>query len=241
MNKVASQSKNMGREGRLILWLSAVLVVQLVVAALLRYSQTSYQPVEASAPILTIDFGKVTKIVVSQSQPFTGGSPTKAVIQQQPTGWILPDHFKFPASESTRKKLFDSLKESQKGYPVATTAGAADRFKVAPNNFMRSIALWNDQNALATLYLGDSASPHATYARLDGSDDIFVVDLPIMEVNSDPNLWIDKNFAQLKIGDIAAIEMNHFNWQRQTASGLSLSTTRLALSMSQLHCLSLID
>ncbi len=203
---------NIGRTD-IVKILAILLVAQLSLAVILKYCETNYQPVEPTAVLLTCDFQKITKIIIEQND---NASKTKVslVIEKDKKGWKLPDYFSFPASADKITNMINTLKGLKKGFPISTTANAAEHFHVGADNFEQALSLYNGPKKLNTLYLGASPRFRTTNARLADSNDIFVVPLSQYEITTSPRDWIDRDVAKLNTDDLTSIDTGSFKMEK---------------------------
>ncbi len=198
---------------RILSVLSALLAVQLALAASLKFSEVRYQPVEASRPLLTCDFAKVSRVVIEERHA-DGKTTSKVEFQKDSQGWQLPEYFGFRASADSVNQLLSHLRDLKKSYPVSTTAGAADRFKVGPENFERAVELYGDHQKLGTLYLGSSPSFRTVYAKTPGTNDIYTVELSEYQINGKASEWIDRSALALKPAEVSIIDLGSFQLKK---------------------------
>jgi Domain of unknown function (DUF4340) len=199
---------------RALMALSALLLVQLALAAVLKFFETKYQPAEAIRPLLTCDFSKVSKVIVEVREA-DGKNTSKVTLEKDQSGWRLPDYYSFPASTVQVEQLLKELKDLKSGYPVTTTSGAADRFKVSADKFERAITMFAGDQTTGALYLGTSPSFRAVYAKAPDNDDIYTIELPISQIDAKASDWIDHNALALKPADIAAMDLGSFQLRKK--------------------------
>lgn len=138
-------------------------------------------------------------------QDADGASVTLA---QKDGVWVLPQQDDFPANAGRVKRLIERLGALKTGLPVATTDSARRRFKVAEEDFERRIELFGNGGGVTRLFLGTSPSMRRIHARLEGRDEIHVVQMALHEVPVKPVDWEDKTVLGLNKGDISRIEVN---------------------------------
>lgn len=127
----------------------------------------------------------------------------------------------FPADEAAVTNLLSRLDNIIAGWPVATTAEAAEHFKVADQSFVRRLTLRHGDKVLATLYLGGSPEIRKIYARIDGRTDIHSVRFNAFDANAKDDEWIDKHPFKVAEVKISGIELSTIRLRRN-AKGLVL-------------------
>jgi len=199
---------------RALMLLAALLMAQMVLTIIFKVSEARYQPVEASQPLLACDFSKISKVIIEERQA-DGKHTSKLVLQRDQQGWQLPEYFDFRASADNVNQLLTTLKDLKKGYPISTTSGAAERFKISPSNFERAVELYADNQRVSTLYLGSSPSFRAIYAKTPDTNDIYTVEIAAYQINGKASDWIDRNAIALKPDEISAIDLASFQLKRK--------------------------
>lgn len=192
-----------------ILILAGVLVVQIAVAVGVNLSQKDYRAFEPQGNLLSFDMKTVNRIQID------GSDNAEVILNKQDDQWRLPALHDFPADQGNVKRLMERLATLEKSLPVATSKGAAERFKVAENAFERKLTLLQDDKPQATLYVGTSPAFRKVHVRLPGENDIRSVAFNTYEVGVKPEDWIDKAILTHKVEDIQRVALPGFSIERQ--------------------------
>lgn len=128
--------------------------------------------------------------------------------------WLLPEAGSFPADSGKVQGLIDRLAGIQRGWPEATTAGAADRFKVAPGAYVRKLNLLTGGTARAIIYFGSSPGLRKMYCRGDNDPDIHSLTLSQHELEMTTDSWIDTKILHLKPEQIKRIDLSGLRLER---------------------------
>ncbi|MCL2457378.1 MAG: DUF4340 domain-containing protein [Desulfobulbus sp.] len=128
--------------------------------------------------------------------------------------WLLPEAGSFPADSARVQDLIDQLVSMERGWPEATTAEAAARFKVAPDRYVRKLNLLKDGTALAILYFGTSPGLRKIYLRADNDPEIQSLSLSQHDLEVRTDSWIDSRILQLKPEQIKRIELPGLRLER---------------------------
>ena len=111
-----------------------------------------------------------------------------------------------------------------KGWPVATSSSAADRFKVGAEKFERRLTFFEDNQEVGTLFIGSSPSFRKVNARVSGEDEIYNIPFNSYEASAKPEDWVDKNFLKLASENIVRATMPAFTLEKKdgkfTVTGL---------------------
>jgi len=188
--------------------LSGLLAAQLVLAIILNLTGEDYGTFQAEEKLLSFDKQAVSGLRIADG--------TDSVeLRKQDGKWLLPDSGDFPASQRMVEQLLDNLAALEKGWPVARTRGAAQRFAVDKEQFERKLILLSDDESQATLYVGSSPGFRKVYVRPGDEDEIFAVDFNTWEASAKTADWIDKNILALDQSSVRHLEMPGIIMQRQ--------------------------
>lgn len=194
---------------RWIAVLSAVLVLQATLAAALFLSKERYGTFVADEKMFALDARDADSVTIE------GGDAESLVLKKDGAAWTLPSMNGFPADGDAVDRLLERLEGLVKGWPVATTSGAARRFKVADEDFERKITVSRKGNVMASLFAGSSPGLGKVHVRLPGEDEIYAVELNAYEMETEGEAWIDKSVLSLKTEDVAAVEFPNLTLVRR--------------------------
>lgn len=208
MSDMSKQHRYLGQPNTILVCL---LIAQVAFTLILWIGQVRQQSIDSAAKLIRFDFGSVNAVTIEAAS----GSETHSTLslKKDEHGWILSDYYGAPATTAAVNQVFVLLKALKKGFPVATTADAVERFKVGPTNFEHAITLIAPAKKKLTLYLGGSSGPKTIYARLSDSNDIFSIDLPEYVFSTKGADWFDRSIARLKPSDISKIDTGKFKIQ----------------------------
>jgi len=183
--------------------LSVVLVVQIGLAAALFRGQDEFAAFEPEEKLLTFEPALVTEMRIE--------SPDGALELRKVEGqWQLPGLDGFVADQGKVSALLEKLAQLRKGWPVATTAGALSRFKVADGEFERRVTLIKDGNTLAQAYFGTSPGFRKVHARAADDNVVVAVNFSLFEANVRSDDWIDRNVLEVPVADVTRVEMPEY-------------------------------
>lgn len=186
---------------RFTLILSGVLAAQIVLALLLTLGGSNYGAFKPEQPLLAFDKDKIDQIAIDE----TGAN--SVAIKKEDGKWVVPSLAGFPANEDLVKLLLTKLAELKKGWPVATTSDAADRFKVTDKNHQRRIVLKQGDKEVATLLIGSSPTFKQAAVRIGKDDNVYSVALATYDAPTRGEEWMKKDYLDIPQDKIASISV----------------------------------
>jgi uncharacterized protein DUF4340 len=190
--------------------LAAVLALQLLLAGLLGVRS---DPLRGSAPDLPLLSGAVTAAdhVVLESASAPGEPPenTRIEFSRHGKGWTMDSYFGAPAVASRVDAMLGRLAGLKRGLPIATSAAALQRFRVADQDYARRITLGQAGKTLGSVYLGNSAGVRSVDARSGADRVVYAVDYATYEIPIQPNEWFDGDLLQRRAEDLQAIDIDN--------------------------------
>jgi hypothetical protein len=188
-------------------FLSILLLLQIVLAAILFFTETDSGAFVSKEKLLDLKIDSLDKIVIEEGEKKT------LVLQRRDKNWKLPGYFDFPASREKLERIFGKLFETHVGWPVATTESAEKRFKVAKDAFERKLD-FAGADANKTLYLGSSPGFKKIHARIDGESTIYGIEFSAYQASTKPIDWADQSILHVPHEDINAIEISGLSIKR---------------------------
>lgn len=194
--------------------LAGLLGAQLLLALGLGLSGPELSARSEGAALIEVAMEEIDRITLEAPDQ------AKVVLAKKDGTWRLPDAGDFPADVSRVEQLLNKLIGLKTGAPVATTAGARERFRVRGDDFERRITLAHGDDTLATLYLGTSPGRGRIHARADGDDAIHAVTFAAYDAAVKTAEWEDKAVLQTPKAEIQAIKVAGLRLERsgQTAN-----------------------
>lgn len=195
---------------RIIYAAAVLLVVQLGLAVFLQLGKTTGLNAAApDTPFLAFSPDKITAVEISAADG------TKLVLQKSGKGWAMPGAFSAPASSGQVEELLKKTAEVKQGLAVASTKGAAKRFKTEDSDFVRHLVFKAGEGVAAEFYLGTSAGFRQSYARAKGKDEVISIPLSEFETETDADKWLDKTVALLNQDDLQRVELADISLTRK--------------------------
>jgi hypothetical protein len=176
---------------RLTTLLTLLLVIQLLLAAALFWPRDNPGESDARSPLLALDPDTVDRVVISSTDD-------SLLLRRENGRWVMPDYHNLPAQESRVDRALDALPSLSRGWAVAGTESAAERFEVSPGIFQRKIEYFSGEQADGAIYIG--TSPGFRKVHVSPADDgrVYAVEFNAFELPVTGGEWLDKSLLQLE-------------------------------------------
>ncbi len=174
-------------------WITLLTVIFIIQLGLSIYSQLDVGQASSHQGLwLNIDDSKpLTAIHI------TDQAGSELVIRQQGERWVLPHYSNIPVETSAVERLLAELKTAKKGWPVAASVSAAERFSVATKDYKRKLTLKSGEDEISAFYLGTSPSFRKIHGRLAGDETIYAIRITPHHASVDIKHWLDKTLLYL--------------------------------------------
>ena len=182
---------------RLTHLLTLVLAAQLLLVAALFWPRDNPGESDARAPLLSLAPADIDRIVV-------GSSDDSLLLRRDNQRWIMPNYHQLPVQQSRLDRVLLDLPALARGWPVASSATAAERFEVAPDSFQRRLEFYSGEDRRGELFIGTSPGFRKVHVSPAGDDRVYAVEFNTFEVPLSAGEWLDKTLLQLD--DIQSIE-----------------------------------
>lgn len=195
--------------------LTAVLVIQIVIALVVLWPQASVSGGE-SAPLLgEMEVGDIVSLTIEDDKG------ERITLSKETGNWVLPEADDYPAVNDTVDALLEKLVAVKTDRLVTRTASSHQRLQVAVDDFVRRVDLETAAGETITLFLGSSPSYGATHVRLSGQDEAYMAgDLSSWEVNATANNWVDSTYLSVPQEEINRITLQNGNGEWNLRKGL---------------------
>lgn len=172
---------------RIIIAAAVLLVVQLGLIIAINYSRPTTGALVPEAPFLEFQPQDVTVVRI------IGGEGARLTLNRNDGDWTMSEFGDAPADGAQITELLERLTAEKKGFAVATTAGAAARFKVAPDHFDYHLTLTGSEGLETDFYVGTSAGFRRSHARNSNEDDIVIIGIGSFDIDPQRDSWLDKS------------------------------------------------
>ena len=181
--------------------LAGVLAVQLAAALALTFNRSDLSTFKAQEPLLAFDPARVDQVAIDES----GGA--SVTLARRDGKWIVPSQADFPADGAKVDGLLSTLAGLKAGWPVATTAEAAQRFKVTDKEHERRIVLSSGGRQAGAILIGTSPSFRQVHARAEGESVVHNVAFASHEAGSRADEWMSHDLLDVPQDKIAGISV----------------------------------
>ena len=192
--------------------LAIVLGLQVALAIALGTRGDRLAPVHSDAALVAADLKTVDRVVLDgpataeapadkASAPATG----RVEIVKREGRWVLPGYHDAPADAARLQALLDRLTSTPRGFPVAKTPDARERFKVADKDYERRLVASVGDKPAAVVYVGAAQGLRKSTARTAQDDVVYAVDLPLQDLATAPGEWLDAGMLKPDVPGLSEI------------------------------------
>jgi hypothetical protein len=133
--------------------------------------------------------------------------------------WYLPELEDLPADTAKVDKLLEAITANGEQWPVADSAAARQRFRVASYHYRRRIRLLHNDLLLGTFFLGASPGYRKVYARNEKQNAIYSIAFSAHDAPGNSGAWLDRKLLQIRTP--LSITADSYSLQRQGEQWLS--------------------
>lgn len=188
--------------------LCSVLILQIGLIVVINMRQGEHKVFEPQQALLTFDSKKVDGIRLD------GDQDKHMELKKQGGQWLIASFDNFPADAAGVTSLLDRLVGLKKGWPVASSAEAAKRFKVDEQSFNLKITLTIGGKPSTALYVGTSLGLRKVHMRTPDDKSIYAIEFNQFEASTSVDDWIDKAILSPKVNEIDWLEMPGISLKR---------------------------
>ena len=196
--------------------LSVLLVAQLGLAVGLNFTGQSLDAFEPTGKLLAAQPDAIDRVKIRDQDGKT------VELAKKDDKWVIAGAGDFPVAKDKADKFVKELTKQSKGWPVATSSDAIERFKVDDDKFEAEISLFSKDDETGKLYLGTSPSYRYVHARPDGDDNVYSIAFDHYEASAKAKDWEDKTFLNLAAADITRTDFPGFVLERDKDDKVTL-------------------
>ena len=190
---------------RIIIAAAVLLILQIGLVFYTNSTNLKYEAFSPGGHLFTFSPDSVSSIKI------TDGSKKELTLQKENGNWQLEMQARPPAAEKLVKQLLEKLAGLKESLAVATTRGAAKRFKVSKDVFENHVVIKKGDENLVDLYVGTSPGFRHIHARVAGQDNIYSLPLSSAELSASAENWVDKEMLHVNEEDLQQIDMATFS------------------------------
>ncbi|MDU9048280.1 MAG: DUF4340 domain-containing protein [Candidatus Electrothrix sp. Rat3] len=189
---------------------AALLILQIGLTVAVHQQQaTNLESTAPDSAFLSFAPDSISSILIK------GSENKELVLQKSDNGWIMPGAFSASASTRQVDDLLQKLTDARQGLAVATSKGAAQRFKTAEDDFERHVILKQGDSVVGDIYLGTSAGMRNSHVRKAGEDIVVSIPVGSHEVDVEADSWLDRTLADLNKDELKAVALGDISLSRK--------------------------
>jgi len=181
----------MNRLGKI---LTLALALQLLLVVAVFWPRSDEAEGLARTALVELDAAAVDRIAVEDAD-------SSVLLGRSGDGWVLPDYHGLPVDKQKLQRVLRDLPALPRGWPVARSGGAAERFEVGEQSFQRHVTWFGGETAAGEIYLGTSPGFRKVHTRIAGSDPVYAVEFNTFDLPVQPAEWLDKTLLRVSNPD----------------------------------------
>jgi hypothetical protein len=182
---------------RLTTLLGLVLALQLLLTAAVFWPRENPAENDALAALISLAPEEIDRIIISSGED-------SLLLRREGGRWIMPDYHRLPVQQGRLERLRVDLPDLARGWPVASSGSAAERFEVSPERFQRKIGFYRGEDNAGELFVGTSPGFRKVHVRPAGEDRVYAVEFNIFELPVAAGEWLDKSLLRLE--EVSAVK-----------------------------------
>ena len=210
---------------RFITVLAGMLVLQIALIVALNRSGDSLAAVKTATTLVAetqhAALKDIDRLLVE------GPDEASVELKKRDGQWILPGYFDAPVDDAKLKRVLEALPQSKRGFAVATSTSALERFKVNDEAFERRITFEKSGETQARLYLGTSAGLRKLHARNAEDRAVYIVEFPYYDAPTEAANWFRRDLTQVPESEIQSISLNGQGFEDDKAKEIIQKITGL--------------
>lgn len=170
--------------------LTLALAAQLLLVAALFWPRENPGESDAHTALIALEPAEIDRIVVSSGDD-------SLLLRRDGARWTMPDYHQLPVQQSRLDRVLLDLPAMLRGWPVASSATATERFEVAPGNFQRRLEYYSGEDSRGALFIGTSPGFRKVHVSPADDESVYAVEFNTFEVPLAPGEWLDKSLLRL--------------------------------------------
>jgi hypothetical protein len=138
-----------------------------------------------------------------------GDAEEVVVLERTGNDWTLPEADGYPAKSDDVKSFLDKVTALVSRTAVLSSARYHEKLEVSEAKYQRKLTLTADGES-TVLYLGTSPSFKNTHVRIEGSDDVWLVnDFGTTDAGTRAWNWTERSYVDTPKNDVWAVEVTN--------------------------------
>ncbi len=187
---------------------TALLLIQITAAIVLNLTARDFGAFEPQLELLKFAPADIDGITII-------GPEKEITLNRQKGNWFMAGYFNAPADKNQITALLKKLASLKQGLVVATSEGAAKRFRVSEEDFERHVILRNGDSIIADFFIGTSPGFKKVHARVHDRRDVVSVLLNNYDLEADFEKWLDQKMLWEEEDAITGLTMDDIKLSRK--------------------------
>ncbi len=193
--------------------LTAVLVLQLIVAAIVLWPRPATSGGEGASLFPGVETNQIVALTIS------GGEGGSIQLAKGSSGWVLPEADDYPCQEDKVTSLLAKIVGLKADRLVTQTSGSHKRLKVAEEDFERRVEFELADGTRRVLYIGTSPTFGAAHVRAGDQDQVYLAsDLSAEDAGFEATAYVDRVYFSVPGDKVVAFTLEnpngHFEFER---------------------------
>ncbi|MGJ4900802.1 DUF4340 domain-containing protein [Bradyrhizobium sp. HKCCYLS2058] len=181
--------------------LTALLGGQLALALTFAVNRSDHAAFDAKEPLVAFAPAKVDQVAIDDDAGHT------VTLARKDGKWVIPALADFPADTTKVNGLLDRIAGLKKGWPIAKTEAAAERFKVTEKVHERRVVLTSGGSRVGELLVGTSPAYRQVHVRAGDASPVFAVELATYDIGAEPSAWMQHDMLDTPRDKIASVNV----------------------------------
>jgi len=188
--------------------IKAAALLLIIQVGLVFYANTTnkkYEPFSPENSLFTFSPESATSITITDAdkQHFT--------LEKEDDRWLLAVKSRPDADQEQVTQLLEKLAKAKESLALATSKGAAKRFKVSDDLFEHRLVVKEGDKVVVDLYIGTSPGFRQVHARIAGQDNILSLGLDTNELTGSVGNWLDQKMLHVEEKDLQEVQLAAFS------------------------------
>ena len=192
--------------------LLALLAVQVVGLVASQFTGTASARRTAPARLFaTLEADKVSKIeILGEPKDEDSDPDQESMILEKINGkWGVASADHYPVNAEKVKELTEKLEKLRSRTTVLTGSKYHEKLEVSPEKYQRKVTV-SAGGETSTFYVGSSPSFKNTHVRVDGSDDVYLVnEFGTSDLGTRAWSWVDRKYHDIPADDVWAVAVKN--------------------------------